>query len=232
MGAHPFPACWSASTSSSSSFVGTVSSACEARPKLPVPSPIASATQDCEGAEGGASLSFSVLNSGGTSHRLQILHWWWLRFGVWRKAPPGAGLDDQQAISQCSNRTELEGLSYGRERAASPELSTHKDGCRVRDHQPGLSQGLNSRKVFSGHPGDYGQLWPHPPNANQVNVLSAVPPDILLNVFLAIAVDNLAEAESLTLAQKAKAEERKRRKMSRWVLQSLAVRGPKSSALV
>uniref|UniRef100_A0A8C3JSD4 Voltage-dependent L-type calcium channel subunit alpha n=1 Tax=Calidris pygmaea TaxID=425635 RepID=A0A8C3JSD4_9CHAR len=31
---------------------------------------------------------------------------------------------------------------------------------------------------------------------------------ILLNVFLAIAVDNLAEAESLTLAQKAKAEER------------------------
>ncbi|XP_019348147.2 voltage-dependent L-type calcium channel subunit alpha-1S [Alligator mississippiensis] len=38
---------------------------------------------------------------------------------------------------------------------------------------------------------------------------------ILLNVFLAIAVDNLAEAESLTSAQKAKAEERKRRKMSR-----------------
>lgn len=58
-------------------------------------------------------------------------------------------------------------------------------------------------------------LWPHPPNRNQVHILSAVPPDILLNVFLAIAVDNLAEAESLTLAQKAKAEERKRRKMSR-----------------
>ncbi|XP_006834218.1 PREDICTED: voltage-dependent L-type calcium channel subunit alpha-1S [Chrysochloris asiatica] len=38
---------------------------------------------------------------------------------------------------------------------------------------------------------------------------------ILLNVFLAIAVDNLAEAETLTSAQKAKAEERKRRKMSR-----------------
>ncbi|KAM6311255.1 voltage-dependent L-type calcium channel subunit alpha-1S isoform 1-T1 [Podargus strigoides] len=38
---------------------------------------------------------------------------------------------------------------------------------------------------------------------------------ILLNVFLAIAVDNLAEAESLTLAQKAKAEARRRRKMSR-----------------
>uniref|UniRef100_A0A8D2FSI3 Voltage-dependent L-type calcium channel subunit alpha n=1 Tax=Theropithecus gelada TaxID=9565 RepID=A0A8D2FSI3_THEGE len=38
---------------------------------------------------------------------------------------------------------------------------------------------------------------------------------ILLNVFLAIAVDNLAEAESLTSAQKAKAEERKRRKMSK-----------------
>ncbi|XP_029428833.1 voltage-dependent L-type calcium channel subunit alpha-1S [Rhinatrema bivittatum] len=38
---------------------------------------------------------------------------------------------------------------------------------------------------------------------------------ILLNVFLAIAVDNLAEAESLTSAQKAKAEERKRKKMAR-----------------
>ena len=50
---------------------------------------------------------------------------------------------------------------------------------------------------------------------SQVDVLSASPPDILLNVFLAIAVDNLAEAESLTSAQKAKAEERKRRKMSR-----------------
>ncbi|KAM7049937.1 voltage-dependent L-type calcium channel subunit alpha-1S isoform 2-T2 [Molossus nigricans] len=35
---------------------------------------------------------------------------------------------------------------------------------------------------------------------------------ILLNVFLAIAVDNLAEAESLTSAQKAKAEKRKRRR--------------------
>ncbi|KAM9613300.1 voltage-dependent L-type calcium channel subunit alpha-1S [Trichechus inunguis] len=38
---------------------------------------------------------------------------------------------------------------------------------------------------------------------------------ILLNVFLAIAVDNLAEAESLTSAQKAKAEEKKRRKISK-----------------
>lgn len=37
--------------------------------------------------------------------------------------------------------------------------------------------------------------------------------DILLNVFLAIAVDNLAEAESLTSAQREKTEERKRRKM-------------------
>ncbi|XP_043932539.1 voltage-dependent L-type calcium channel subunit alpha-1S isoform X2 [Protopterus annectens] len=38
---------------------------------------------------------------------------------------------------------------------------------------------------------------------------------ILLNVFLAIAVDNLAEAESLTSAQKAKAEERKLKKLAR-----------------
>uniref|UniRef100_A0A452H792 Voltage-dependent L-type calcium channel subunit alpha n=1 Tax=Gopherus agassizii TaxID=38772 RepID=A0A452H792_9SAUR len=46
---------------------------------------------------------------------------------------------------------------------------------------------------------------------------------ILLNVFLAIAVDNLAEAESLTSAQKAKAEEKKRRKMSRSVAQGLQI---------
>ncbi|KAG9353089.1 hypothetical protein JZ751_017665 [Albula glossodonta] len=39
--------------------------------------------------------------------------------------------------------------------------------------------------------------------------------DILLNVFLAIAVDNLAEAESLTSAQKEKAEEKKRKKLLR-----------------
>uniref|UniRef100_A0A8B9CBN2 Voltage-dependent L-type calcium channel subunit alpha n=1 Tax=Anser brachyrhynchus TaxID=132585 RepID=A0A8B9CBN2_9AVES len=39
---------------------------------------------------------------------------------------------------------------------------------------------------------------------------------ILLNVFLAIAVDNLAEAESLTSAQKAKAEERKRASKGLW----------------
>ncbi|XP_019734754.1 dihydropyridine-sensitive L-type skeletal muscle calcium channel subunit alpha-1-like [Hippocampus comes] len=38
---------------------------------------------------------------------------------------------------------------------------------------------------------------------------------ILLNVFLAIAVDNLAEAESLTLAQKEKAEDKKRKKALR-----------------
>ncbi|KAI5607630.1 calcium channel, voltage-dependent, L type, alpha 1S subunit, a isoform X1, partial [Silurus asotus] len=38
---------------------------------------------------------------------------------------------------------------------------------------------------------------------------------ILLNVFLAIAVDNLAEAESLTSAQKEKAEEKKQKKMLR-----------------
>ncbi|XP_066481268.1 voltage-dependent L-type calcium channel subunit alpha-1S isoform X2 [Tiliqua scincoides] len=38
---------------------------------------------------------------------------------------------------------------------------------------------------------------------------------VLLNVFLAIAVDNLAEAETLTSAQKAKAEEKKRKKMAR-----------------
>uniref|UniRef100_A0A8C1YXP0 Voltage-dependent L-type calcium channel subunit alpha n=1 Tax=Cyprinus carpio TaxID=7962 RepID=A0A8C1YXP0_CYPCA len=38
---------------------------------------------------------------------------------------------------------------------------------------------------------------------------------VLLNVFLAIAVDNLAEAESLTAAQKEKAEEKARRKLMR-----------------
>lgn len=49
------------------------------------------------------------------------------------------------------------------------------------------------------------------------NLLSLV---ILLNVFLAIAVDNLAEAESLTLAQKEKAEEKKRKKALRSVFRA------------
>ncbi|XP_030639857.1 voltage-dependent L-type calcium channel subunit alpha-1D [Chanos chanos] len=40
---------------------------------------------------------------------------------------------------------------------------------------------------------------------------------ILLNVFLAIAVDNLADAESLNTAQKEKEEERERRKSARYV---------------
>lgn len=50
---------------------------------------------------------------------------------------------------------------------------------------------------------------------NVFDFLSSVQPDILLNVFLAIAVDNLAEAESLTSAQKEKAEEKMRRKLLR-----------------
>uniref|UniRef100_A0A7N6BHS3 Voltage-dependent L-type calcium channel subunit alpha n=1 Tax=Anabas testudineus TaxID=64144 RepID=A0A7N6BHS3_ANATE len=44
---------------------------------------------------------------------------------------------------------------------------------------------------------------------------------ILLNVFLAIAVDNLAEAESLTSAQKEKAEEKMRRKLLRAKLEGM-----------
>ncbi|MGH0116584.1 UNVERIFIED_CONTAM: hypothetical protein FKN15_014784 [Acipenser sinensis] len=40
-------------------------------------------------------------------------------------------------------------------------------------------------------------------------------PDILLNVFLAIAVDNLADAESLTSAQKEEEEEKERKKLAR-----------------
>jgi len=39
--------------------------------------------------------------------------------------------------------------------------------------------------------------------------------DILLNVFLAIAVDNLADAESLNTAQKEEAEEKERKKNAR-----------------
>lgn len=45
--------------------------------------------------------------------------------------------------------------------------------------------------------------------------LSSLQTDILLNVFLAIAVDNLAEAKSLTSAQKEKAEEKLRKKLLR-----------------
>lgn len=36
------------------------------------------------------------------------------------------------------------------ERAASSELSAHKGWMLVRDHQPGLSQGLSFRKVSKG----------------------------------------------------------------------------------
>lgn len=52
-------------------------------------------------------------------------------------------------------------------------------------------------------------------NASVFVFLTSKQIDILLNVFLAIAVDNLAEAESLTSAQKEKAEEKLRRKILR-----------------
>ena len=52
-------------------------------------------------------------------------------------------------------------------------------------------------------------------DADIVVIILSFEPDILLNVFLAIAVDNLAEAESLTSAQKEKAEEKQRRKLLR-----------------
>lgn len=52
-------------------------------------------------------------------------------------------------------------------------------------------------------------------NTKVLVFLSSGQLDILLNVFLAIAVDNLAEAESLTSAQKEKAEEKLRRKLLR-----------------
>lgn len=45
--------------------------------------------------------------------------------------------------------------------------------------------------------------------------LSSTQTDILLNVFLAIAVDNLADAESLTSAQKEEEEEKERKKLAR-----------------
>lgn len=45
--------------------------------------------------------------------------------------------------------------------------------------------------------------------------LSNTQTDILLNVFLAIAVDNLADAESLTSAQKEEEEEKERKKLAR-----------------
>lgn len=43
-------------------------------------------------------------------------------------------------------------------------------------------------------------------------ILNTLKLDILLNVFLAIAVDNLADAESLNTAQKEEAEEKERKK--------------------
>ncbi|KAI4553802.1 hypothetical protein MJT46_015982 [Ovis ammon polii x Ovis aries] len=46
-------------------------------------------------------------------------------------------------------------------------------------------------------------------------ILNILKLDILLNVFLAIAVDNLADAESLNTAQKEEAEEKERKKIAR-----------------
>lgn len=43
-------------------------------------------------------------------------------------------------------------------------------------------------------------------------------PDILLNVFLAIAVDNLADAESLNTAQKEEEEAKKRKNSAKYSL--------------
>lgn len=45
---------------------------------------------------------------------------------------------------------------------------------------------------------------------------SSIHTDILLNVFLAIAVDNLADAESLNTAQKEAAEEKEKKKSARY----------------
>ncbi|KAA0711746.1 Dihydropyridine-sensitive L-type skeletal muscle calcium channel subunit alpha-1 [Triplophysa tibetana] len=52
---------------------------------------------------------------------------------------------------------------------------------------------------------------------------------ILLNVFLAVAVDNLAEAESLTSAQKEKAEEKRRKKLLR---ENVSDKGEEEKALL
>lgn len=83
-------------------------------------------------------------------------------------------------------------------------------GKRFSD-KPTKGVGLSPANPWAGwDPGPRGFPFIHNPR-----LLSGMPSDILLNVFLAIAVDNLAEAESLTSAQKAKAEERKRRKMSK-----------------
>lgn len=136
-GAHPFLACWSASTSSSSLFVGTVSSACKARPRPPAPSPIASAAQDWEGGSRGSPQCFSAcLKLFGSEQQwnkprasgLALAEGWGLE-----ESTCGAGLDVWQA-----------------ERAASSELGAHKGWMLVRDHQPGLSQGPSSRRVSKG----------------------------------------------------------------------------------
>lgn len=50
----------------------------------------------------------------------------------------------------------------------------------------------------------------------KVTTLNFCIPDILLNVFLAIAVDNLADAESLNAAQKEAAEEKEKKKSARY----------------
>lgn len=118
-GAHPFLACWSASTSSSCSFVGTVSSACKATPRSPAPSPTASTAQDWGGGSRGFHRCFSAcLKLFGSEQQwnkpwpsglaLVVAEGWGLE-----ESTSGAGVDVWQAEVQP-------------ERAASSELSAHK----------------------------------------------------------------------------------------------------------
>lgn len=106
-------------------------------------------------------------------------------------------------------------LQPGRPADAHPCPRAHATPCgnsgKRPSDKPTKAVGLSPANRWAGW--DSGPrifLFIHNPR-----LLSRMTSDILLNVFLAIAVDNLAEAESLTSAQKAKAEERKRRKMSK-----------------
>lgn len=73
-------------------------------------------------------LSFLVLKSSGKKHRLQGLHWWWLKVGNWRKAHlEQVWVSDRQRFSQ-------------RGQAAQSSVLT-RDGCWLGISSQGYHKG-------------------------------------------------------------------------------------------
>lgn len=121
---------------------------------------------------------------------------------------PGSVLDGKWGCAQSPSWAPL--CNQARPCPQAHAIPCSNSGKRLSD-KPTKGVGLSPASPWAGWDSSPREF----PFIRNPSLLSWMPSDILLNVFLAIAVDNLAEAESLTSAQKAKAEEKKRRKMSK-----------------